>query len=155
MSGVELGLAIAGLVSTGAMPLLASALSRFRRSRRLRKLAESRQRPGRADAISLRNLKKLESWLEKERRWNERERMEERRWSDRKWMDEERMCEQQERIEGMLVLLPELIETMMVMREGRSGLYRSTMQEHHEPWIAWEEYRWPCCMEGYDGYARY
>jgi hypothetical protein len=34
MSGVELGLAIAGLVGTGAMPLLSSAVSRYRRSRR-------------------------------------------------------------------------------------------------------------------------
>jgi hypothetical protein len=31
MSGVELGLAIAGLVGTGAVPLLASAVSRYRR----------------------------------------------------------------------------------------------------------------------------
>jgi hypothetical protein len=34
MSGAELALAIVGLVSTGVIPLLASAFSRFRRSRR-------------------------------------------------------------------------------------------------------------------------
>lgn len=33
MSGLELGLAIAGLVSTGAMPLLTSAVKRYRRTR--------------------------------------------------------------------------------------------------------------------------